>query len=239
MFEVAGADKLREEGGMFSKTLIAIVSFGVVGTALAQADVSGTWMLTGPGTESEILLTEEGKRLQSDYDLLADDPSLYCTPASSSRIWANPGAPIKIEKTEVSVLISYELFDLRREIPLGDESVLTDQPSTQNLSGTFFAEMGSSFASFEGGRLTIESRNHAYGYIRTSRGIPQVPGTVAIEVLEVEGDTLHITHTYIDESIFEKPLVLEYFFRRADETELNVYDCTEANYNWFDELNAN
>jgi hypothetical protein len=224
---------------MFLKTLVGIISLGTFGAAIAQTDVSGTWMLNGPGTESEILLTEEGKRLQSDYDLLADDPSLYCTPASSSRIWANPGAPIKIEETGVSILISYELFDLRREIPLGDESTLTDQPSTQNLSGTFFGEMGSSFASYEGESLIIESRNHAYGYIRTSRGIPQVPGTIAIEVLEVEGDTLQITHTYIDETIFEKPLVLEYFFRRADDTELNVYDCTEANYNWFDELNAN
>ncbi|MFT7473027.1 MAG: hypothetical protein ACI8XU_002931 [Kiritimatiellia bacterium] len=224
---------------MFSKTLVGIISLSLFGTAIAQTDVSGTWMLNGPGTESEILLTEEGKRLQSDYDLLADDPSLYCTPASSSRIWANPGAPIKIEQTGTSILISYELFDLRREIPLGGESVLTDQPSTQNLEGKFFPEMGSSFAGYEGERLIIESRNHAYGYIRTSRGIPQVPGTVAIEVLEVEGDTLHITHTYTDESIFEEPLVLEYFFRRTDEAELNVYDCTEANYNWFDELNAN
>ena len=224
---------------MFSKTLVGIISLGMVAAAIAQTDVSGTWMLNGPGTESEILLTEEGKRLQSDYDLLADDPSLYCTPASSSRIWANPGAPIKIEQTETNILISYELFDLRREIPLGGESALRDQPSTQNLNGTFFGEMGSSFASYEGDRLVIESRNHAYGYVRTSRGIPQVPGTVAIEVLEVEGDTLHITHTYIDESIFEKPLVLEYFFSRADETKLNVYDCTEANYDWFDELNAN
>ena len=224
---------------MFLKTLVGIISLGAFATAIAQTDVSGTWMLNGPGTESEVLLTEEGKRLQGDYDLLVDDPSLYCTPASSSRIWANPGAPIKIEQTATSILISYELFDLRREIPLGDESTLTDQPSTQNLNGTFFGEMGSSFASYEGERLIIESRNHGYGYIRTSRGIPQVPGTIAIEVLEVEGDTLQITHTYIDETIFEKPLVLEYFFKRSDETELNVYDCTEANYNWFDELNAN
>ncbi|MDA0280079.1 MAG: hypothetical protein ACI80L_000118 [Pseudohongiellaceae bacterium] len=224
---------------MFLKTLVGIISLGVFATAIAQTDVSGTWMLNGPGTESEVLLTEEGKRLQGDYDLLVDDPSLYCTPASSSRIWANPGAPIKIEQTATSILISYELFDLRREIPLGDESTLTDQPSTQNLNGTFFGEMGSSFASYEGERLIIESRNHGYGYIRTSRGIPQVPGTIAIEVLEVEGDTLQITHTYTDETIFEKPLVLEYFFKRSDETELNVYDCTEANYNWFDELNAN
>lgn len=224
---------------MFLKTVVSIISLGVLTAATAQTDISGTWMLNGPGTESEILLTEEGKRLQNDYELLEDDPSLYCTPASSSRIWANPGAPIKIEQTGTSILISYELFDLRREIPLGSESALTDQPSTQNLNGTSFPEMGSSFAKYDGERLIIESRNHAYGYIRTSRGIPQAPGTVAIEVLEVEDDTLHVTHTYIDESLFDKPLVLEYFLRRADDARLNVYDCTEANYNWFDELNAN
>ena len=224
---------------MYLRALVGIISLTVFGAAIAQADISGTWMLNGPGTESNILLSAEGKRLQNEYELLEDDPSLYCTPASSSRIWANPGAPIKIEQTQTSILISYELFDLRREIPLGDESALTDQPSTKNLNGTFFPEMGSSFASYDGERLIIESRNHAYGYIRTSRGIPQAPSTTAVEVLEAEGDILRITHTYIDESIFEKPLVLEYFLRRADDAVLNVYDCTEANYNWFDELNAN
>jgi len=224
---------------MYLRALVGIISLAVFGTAIAQADISGTWMLNGPGTESEILLSAEGKRLQNEYELLEDDPSLYCTPASSSRIWANPGAPIKIEQTQTNILISYELFDLRREIPLGDESALTDQPSTKNLNGRFFPQMGSSFASYDGERLVIESRNHAYGYIRTSRGIPQAPSTTAVEVLEVQGDILHITHTYIDESIFEKPLVLEYFLRRADDAVLNVYDCTEANYNWFDELNAN
>ena len=70
---------------MFLKTLVGIISLGAFATAIAQTDVSGTWMLNGPGTESEVLLTEEGKRLQGDYDLLVDDPSLYCTPASSSR----------------------------------------------------------------------------------------------------------------------------------------------------------
>ncbi len=220
---------------MFSTLGLLAISI----SALAQSTISGTWMLEGPGTESEIALTAEGKRIQSEYDLLSDDPSLYCTPASSSRIWANPGAPIKIEQSDEHVRISYELFDLRREIPVGDESDLSSQPSTRNLNGDSFPEMGSSFARLEGDSLIIESRNHAYGYIRTSRGIPQSPNTIAIEVLEVEGETLHITHTYIDESIFKKPLVLEYFFRRADGTELNNYNCTDANYDWFDELNAN
>ena len=88
-------------------------------------------------------------------------------------------------------------------------------------------------------RLVIESRNHAAGCIRTSRGIPQSPTTIAIEELQLDGDRLHITHTYIDVEIFEEPLVLEYFFRRADDIELTIYDCTDANYEGFDELNGN
>ncbi len=205
----------------------------------AAPDLSGIWVLNGPGTESEILLTEEGLRIQHEYDLLVDDPSLYCTPASSSRIWANPNAPIKIEQFEERLLISYELFDLRREIPMGDDSVITELPSTKNLEGTYFQEMGSSFARHEDDRLIIESRNHSPGYIRTSRGIPQSINTVTIEELVVEGDTLHITHTYIDETLFKKPLVLEYFLLRADDLQISLYECTDANYDWFNELNEN
>ncbi len=224
---------------MFSKLVFPFLALFLSVQAFGQAGVTGTWILDGPGTESEIRLTLEGERVQSAYDLLSDDPSLYCTPASTSRIWANPNAPIKIEQLDERILISYELFDLRREIPLGDESAMTDTPSTRNIGGTSFAEMGSSFAHYEGDSLVIESRNHVHGYIRTSRGIPQSPTTVAIEELRADGDKLHITHTYIDEAIFEEPLVLEYFFRRADDMELAVYNCTDANYDWFDELNAN
>lgn len=224
---------------MSTKLMAALFGLMLPTLAWAQDEISGIWILNGPGTESEILLTAEGERIRSDYDLLADDPSLYCTPASSSRIWANPNAPIQIELGADRVLISYELFDLRRQIPVGDESSISSEPSTRNLGGDSFPEMGSSFARYEGSSLIIESRNHAYGYIRTSRGIPQSPNTVAIEELKLDGDTLHITHTYIDDEIFEQPLVLEYFFRRATETALAEYNCTEANYDWFDELNAN
>ena len=207
--------------------------------AHGQSAISGVWMLNGPGTESEIRLTAAGEKIRSDYDLLVDDPSLYCTPASVSRIWANPNSRIKIEEQADAIAISYELFDLRRSIPLGDESALTDQPSTRNLAGTYFQEMGSSFARYEGDKLIIESRNHAPGYIRTSRGIPQSTGTVTLEELVVEGDTLHITHTYTDAELFEVPLVLEYFFRRLDVEDVDIYECTDANYDWFLELNDN
>ena len=207
------------------------------GPAFSQTPISGVWLLNGPGSESAIQLTPLGEQIRSDYDLLIDDPSLSCTPASVSRIWANPNSRIKITELVDAIEISYELFDLRRHIPLGDPSVLSDSPSTRNLSGDLFAEMGSSFAFYEGATLIIESRNHAPGYIRTSRGIPQSPNTVAIEEIEVRDGELHITHTYRDESLFKMPLVLEYSFRRIEAEDVEIYSCTDADYDWFLELN--
>lgn len=218
---------------------LALTVLLFAGPVKGQTAISGVWLLSGPGTESEIRLTAAGEQIRSDYDLLVDDPSLYCTPASVSRIWANPNSRIKIEEQQDAVAISYELFDLRRHIPIGDESALSNQPSTSNLAGTFFQEMGSSFARYEGDKLIIESRNHAPGYIRTSRGIPQAANTVAIEELVVEEGILHITHTYVDDELYELPLVLEYFFRRLDAEDVELYECTDANYDWFLELNDN
>jgi hypothetical protein len=55
----------------------------------------------------------------------------------------------------------------------------------------------------------------------------------------VEDDILHITHTYRDNELYELPLVLEYFFRRIDAEDVDLYECTDANYDWFLELNDN
>jgi hypothetical protein len=223
---------------MVHRVFVFIAALLLSSSLLALPDLSGIWMLNLPDSEEELLLTAEGLRIQQDYDLLSDDPSLYCTPASASRIWANPNSAIKIEQTPEQILISYELFDLRREIPIGDASVMSEKPSTQNLEGTYFQEMGSSFAHYADELLVIESRKHAPGYIRTSRGIPQSAATVALEEIGVEGDTLHIKHTYIDDILFEKPFVLDYTFHRVDDIEIAVYACTDADYDWFNELNA-
>ncbi|MDA0678966.1 MAG: hypothetical protein O3A13_08415 [Proteobacteria bacterium] len=206
--------------------------------AFAEPDLSGIWMLSGRAIEGELLMTERALALQAEYDLLVDDPSLYCEPASASRVWANPNVRIAFDQTDEHVLISYEFYDLRREIPLGNASSLSDQPSTKNVDGTYFDKMGSSFARYEGDRLIIESRNHSPGYIRTSRGVPQSANTVAIEELWIDEETLRLTHTYIDDSLFEKPFVVDYSFRRTGEAEMPLYECTDANYDWFEQLNA-
>lgn len=195
-------------------------------------------MLSGRANEGELKMTEEALRIQSEYDLLVDDPSLYCVPASTSRVWANPNVRIAFDQTDERILISYEFYDLRRDIPLGDESVMSTMPSTKNVDGTYFQEMGSSFARYEGERLIIESRNHSAGFIRTSRGVPQSTNTEAVEVLWIEGDTLYLEQTYIDETLFEVPFVVTYPYKRIEGSEMPLYECTDANYDWFNELNA-
>jgi hypothetical protein len=94
--------------------------------ATAEPDLSGIWMLSGRAIEGELVMTEKALALQANYDLLVDDPSLYCEPASISRVWANPNVRIAFEQAADHVLISYEFYDLRRKIPLGDELVTSD-----------------------------------------------------------------------------------------------------------------
>ncbi len=220
------------------RLLILAAAFFWVTTASTEPDLSGIWMLQGRAVERELALTDEGKRIQAAYDLLEDDPSLKCVPASISRVWANPNVRIGIEQTADRVLISYEFYDLRRDIPLGNASVMSDTPSTRNVDGQYFQEMGSSYARYEGDRLIIETRNHAPGYIRTSRGVPQSEHSVSTEEIWIDGEKLKMTLTYVDETLFEVPFILDHTFVTTADTAVPLYECTDADYDWFEKLNA-
>jgi len=220
-----------------SCTLCAVL-LTFASAAGAEPNLAGIWLLQGRAVERELLLTDEGQRIQAAYDLLEDDPSLKCVPASISRVWANPNVRIGIEQSATNVLISYEFYDLRRDIPLGDASAMPATPSTRNVSGQYFQEMGSSFARYEGDRLIIETRNHSPGYIRTSRGVPQSVHSVAKEELWLEGDKLKMTLTYLDATLFEIPLILDHTFVRSGDASVPLYECTDADYDWFEQLNA-
>ncbi len=220
------------------RMVISLLLAGLCVPALAEPDLSGIWMLKGLAKEGELQMTAKALALQADYDLLVDDPSLYCEPASTSRVWANPNVRIAFDQQDERVLIDYEFYDLRREVPLGDESVMPSAPSTQNVDGVRFAKMGSSFGRYEGERLIIETRNHDDGYIRTSKGVPQTAMTTTIEELWRQGETLRLRQTYYDETLFEVPFVIDYEFFRTGEDELPLYECTDADYDWFEKLNA-
>lgn len=204
----------------------------------AKPDLSGIWMLSGRALEGELVMTDKAQAIQEAYDLLVDDPSLACEPASISRVWANPNVRIEFEQSADRILINYEFYDLRREIPMGDSNVVANVPSTKNVDGTRFSKMGSSFARYANDRLIIETTNHSAGFIRTSRGIPQAAQTMAIEELWLESEVLHLSLTYIDDTLFETPFVLTHEFTQTGEKNLPLYDCTDANYAWFEKLNA-
>ncbi len=206
--------------------------------ANAEPDFSGVWVLEGRAAERELLLTEKARDIMVEYDLLNDDPSLQCEPASLSRVWANPNSRFRIEQTAEQVRVSFELFDLRREIPIGDETKISDTPSTRNLDGLYFQKMGSSFAWYKDDHLFFETRKHSPGYIRTSRGIPQSANTLATEEFWLEGDTLKMKLTYEDDALFEVPFIIDHTFERAEATEILPYNCEGADYDWFEKLIA-
>jgi hypothetical protein len=210
----------------------------VASTARAEPNVSGVWVLEGRAAERELLMTLKALTIQAEYDLLHDDPSLECEPASLSRVWANPNSRFRIDQEADVIQIAYELFDLRRRIPVGDDSILSDTPSTKNLDGQYFQKMGSSFAWYEGDRLFIETRNHSFGYIRTSRGIPQSENTVATEELWLDGSTLHLKLTYEDDTLFKIPFIIDHRFEKVEGEEILPYNCEGADYDWFDKLNV-
>ena len=57
-------------------------------------------------------------------------------------------------------------------------------------------------------------------------------------MLWVANDVLHLEQTHIDETLFDKPFIIDYEFVRLDETEMPLYECTDADYDWFEKLNA-
>lgn len=206
--------------------------------AVAEPDLSGVWVLEGRPVEQELVMTDKARQIQADYDLLIDDPSLQCEPASLSRVWANPNSRFKIEQKSGQIAISYELFDLRRSIPIGDATALTDAPSTKNIDGLHFQKMGSSFARYEGDRLFVETRKISPGYIWTSQGIPQSGNTVATEEIWRDGDTLNMKLTYKDNTLLEIPFIIGFTFENVEGVDILPYNCEGADYDWFEQLNA-
>jgi hypothetical protein len=213
------------------------LAFIIFNVDIHAMDLSGVWVLDGPIREGTLSMTDKAMLKHLDYDLLEDDPSLKCEPASISRVWANPNSRFRFLTYDDHIDIEYELFDLRRNIPLGDKSKIIKQPSTKNLNGQYFSTMGSSAARFEGEKLVIETVNHTNGYIRTSRGIPQSTHTRAVEEFTRDKDKLYLRITYFDETLFNEPFVIEQRFKRTEDMVIPVYDCTDTDYDWFEQLN--
>ena len=209
-------------------------------TSTAQIDIDGVWMLDGSFGEggftwSEIAMTEEGQRRYDAFDILSDDPSLECLPSGPGRIWDNPGSPIEISQFDDRVEFRFEMFDLRRTVPLDVPAhPLVAEPSTHNIDGQTMPTMGNSIGWYEDDELVVETLAYAPGFITTMRRyVPQSAAMRSIERFYRDGERLAFEITYVDPITLAMPLTFEYRFRRSD-FDVVVYGCTPENAGYGD-----
>ena len=200
--------------------ILIVFLFGVSVVAQTELDLKGTWIIDSTfenGSYSEVVYTPEGKIRAESYNFLTDDPSLQCIPSGLGRIWGSPGSPIEIQQLESTVLIHYEMFDLRRTIWLNQRGHSVDAvPSAANLKDQAMPTMGNSIGWYENDTLVIETLAYSRGYVTTlGRAIPQSAAMRSIERLYRDGDRLAIEVTYIDPIVFQEPLTRAYMFKKS------------------------
>jgi hypothetical protein len=217
------------------QSLCSMVLVSITATAQAAHPVDGVWILERIVEETAAPLTPAGAAVQQAYDLLEDDPSLRCEPASMARVWGNPNSRTGIRVAADHVQLEHELFDLRRSIP-GEASGRSGE--TLNLAGTAFATMGKATYRLDGERLIVTSSGLAAGFLRTGTGYPQGEGASATETFWREGDHLLLELVYRDPALFDGEYRILHRLFATGETEVPVYECTDADYDWFEQLNA-
>ena len=151
--------------------ILIVFLFGVSAVAQTELDLKGTWIIDSTfenGGYSEVMYTPEGKIRAGSYSFLTDDPSLQCIPSGLGRIWGSPGSPIEIQQLESTVLIHYEMFDLRRTVWLNQHGHSVDAvPSVINLKDQAMPTMGNSIGWYEDDTLVIETLAYSRGYVTT------------------------------------------------------------------------
>lgn len=201
-------------------------------------DFKGLWLLESTDRD-EYELTEYASSLRADYDLLNDDPSLQCDPASWSRIYSNPNLVMQIGFDGTQVNLGYDLFDIRRSVETAEPYGIPSIPSAYRLGGDpVFERLGSSVAQLTDEELLITTANYKEGYLLTSIGIPQTAQAASVERFWLSEGKLHVELGYTDSAVFKDGFTSVHHFVPVEDEALNLYNCTSADYDWFNRLNA-
>lgn len=196
-------------------------------TVHAAHPVEGVWILQGIDSEQAAVLTTRGTAIQQAYDLLNDDPSLRCEAASLARVYGNPNTRTGIRLVDGMLLVEHELFDIKRHVaPVGAAARLE------------YPAFGTQVFEVEGERIRVRSTDHSAGYIRTGTGYPQGEGGSVTETFWREGADLMVELVYTDPVLFDGEYRILHRLQSTGETSVPVYDCTDADYDWFEQLNA-
>lgn len=180
--------------------------------------ITGIWaMKVFSVSMYEGVLTPEGERARAAFDPIADDPAIYCDPASPVRFWVNVNEPFEIRREADRVVIDHRFMDTERVVHLDGAQPPPDLPRST---------MGYSTGFFEGDALIVSTDHFVAATLEPRRAVMHTEDLKLAERLEVNDETgeLEITWTIDDPAYFVEPFTQrEYFVRsvRGDEP----YDC--------------
>jgi hypothetical protein len=197
--------------------------FGPAATSVPESpadplSIEGVWtMKEFTVSFYEGVLTPAGEAARSAFDPIADDPAIYCDPASPVRFWVNVNEPFEIRREAERVVVDHRFLDYERIIQL------TPDPPPPNAPRS---AMGYSVGRFDGRALVISTSHFTAATLEPRRGVLHTEDLALTEHLEVNPETgeLEISWTIDDPAYFTEPLTqTEYFVRSTrDDT---PYDC--------------
>ena len=180
--------------------------------------ITGVWaMKVFSVSMYEGVLTPEGERARAAFDPIADDPAIYCDPASPVRFWVNVNEPFEIRREPDRVVIDHRFMDSERVIHLDGA------PAPPNLPRS---TMGYSTGHFEGEALIVSTDHFLAATLEPRRAVMHTEDLKLTERLEVSAESgeLEITWTIDDPAYFIGPLTQkEYFVRSVRDDE--PYNC--------------
>ena len=212
----------------FCKALVILAfAFGAL-SATTKPNIEGTWIMESVEGFARPLATPLNETLRDAYNFAKDDPSLLCIPASWTRVYSNPNTPIEIRFTDHQVEIDYELFDIRRTIPLYDPAKVGEV----DWSDPKFPTLGKNVGWVEGDELVVVTGNYGdenriLSTIRGWAGLYQSPLMVTEERYRRLSDRqLGLTITHFDPLMYREPLKVDYQLNFETEWSVEHYGCT-------------
>lgn len=212
-----------------------LLTFCLAAAVLAQAgvlkaapDLSGTWIMMRAEAFERPQLSPLGEQLKANYDFAHDDPALQCIAASWTRVYSNPNTPIEITQHEDRIEIAFELFDIRRTIPLVDplEPTMPDDWSTNQGEN-----LGKNVGWYENDTLVVYSNQYGdkprvLSTIREWAGVHQSALISAQERYRITDEgLLQIEIIHFDPLMYREPLKVTYLLDPETEWQVGHYGC--------------
>jgi hypothetical protein len=168
--------------------------------------------------EDNYPLTNAARAARVNWDPIADNPYLGCTPMGMPRVMGQP-YPIEFVDQGDEILLRIELFDIERTITMDAKT------RTQEISRS---PHGHSVGRWEDDILIVTTTHISWPYFDQS-GVPLGEAAEIAERFRPDAGSgrLHYTLTVTDFSTFTEPVTLGKYWTWRPGEKIQNYECTE------------